>query len=489
MNFNNTLSNSNALGKTNKAQGLDLLGLSQQMRGDQLVTLGNGQNGESIFANLLDQIGNAGEGLSDLLGEAQLNNPEEVFQLIDNFPKEFKLNFLEELKQDLPELIQGLEVSKGTEKSLLAQPSEIVTKIQEVIDLVKDGGQKIAEAFQKVFDGGVFDSLFNAEGDVASEKVMASLDAKLKQLTSKENSQSQKALGAPELAKSDDAVELHNFMRKNVKAQPNKLRNFSQFQNKDSIIKAAQSTQPVVAEELPIQKLIKTQNTNPYMKSGEDNIIKAQQGLTSIEGQSAEQGMSNFMGQGGSQLNMDFLAAQQMQENAQVEGAEKTGEAQVLDFTKLTENSSNKAEVIKNVTNYLEQMQFNNQKELDVAVRHNELGEFNIQVSKDVKTNNLDLQIKAMTEEGINFFQENEAELAKTLSDKGIKLSSFKIGAKGESIMSSGMEKSDSGSSHQQNRDEQSQGYSQFKGQQNKDQDGQQRRRELWQKYQEQMAS
>ena len=94
-----------------------------------------------------------------------------------------------------------------------------------------------------------------------------------------------------------------------------------------------------------------------------------------------------------------------------------------------------------------------------------------------------------MTEDGINFFQDNEAELVKTLNDKGIKLATLKIGSKGESLMTGSSDKSDSGNMNQQNRGDQSQHFSQHKGQQGKDQGGQQRRRELWQRYQEQMAS
>lgn len=491
MNFSNLNLNSKAHGKAGQAQGLDLLGLSQQQQAEHLALL---QSGEGGFAELLGQIGKAGEGLAELLGGANPNNPEEVFELIDNFPTDFKLNFLEELKQDLPNLVAGLGESGGTEKNLIADPSEIATKVQEVIDLVKEGGQKISEAFQKVFDGGVFDSLFKAEGDVASEKVMASLDAKLKTLTGKENPIKSKEAG--DIANSDDAVQLHNFMQKNKRASKvpgqNKIKNFSQFNNKANLFKQAEQAEQapqVQAESNALQKIFKAQKSNPYMDSSEQSLFKANQQTMAVESTGSENLMDSFMGQNGSQLNMDFMASQQMQEGGEIQRVEGSSEGQVLDFSKITENSNNKAEVIKNVTNYLEQVQFNNQKELDVAVRHNELGEFNIQVSKDAATNNLDLQIKAASEEGVNFFQENEAELVKTLNDKGIKLSSLKIGAKGESIMSSGMEKSDSGSSNQQGRGDQSQSFAQHKGQQGKDHNGQERRRELWQKYQEQMAS
>ena len=80
-----------------------------------------------------------------------------------------------------------------------------------------------------------------------------------------------------------------------------------------------------------------------------------------------------------------------MMGNTIVEGSSEVNQPQALDLNQMIESSNSKTELIKNVTNYLEQVQFNNQTDLDVAVKHSELGEFNIQVSKDTTTNNLDL--------------------------------------------------------------------------------------------------
>lgn len=493
MNFNNLNLNSKMFGKANQGQGLDILGLSQQSQGDHLAMVGEGQRD---FAGLLAQIGQAGEGLADLLGGSKIENTENVFELIDQFPSEFKLNFLEELKQDLPKVVEGLELQGNTDKNLLANPTEIITKIQEVIDLVKDGGEKIADAFKNVFDGGVFDAVFKAEDSIANDKVLASLSDKLKALSAKSEG---KSLQSAEQVATDENIELHNFMKNQKAAMPKKasqLKQFAAFNKQDQVIQKNQSAvqnnlvQNVSEQDLNLQNMMRKNRANPYAKAqNNDNFFKANEVMAPTEGQNSQNLMYSFMGQNGSQMNMDFMASQNMMENTMVEGSSEVNQSQALDLNQMIESSNSKTELIKNVTNYLEQVQFNNQTELDVAVKHSELGEFNIQVSKDVTTNNLDLQIKAMTEDGINFFQENEAELVKTLNDKGIKLATLKIGSKGESLMSGSSDKSDSGSMNQQNRGDQSQHFSQHKGQQGKDQGGQQRRRELWQRYQEQMAS
>ena len=279
MNFNNLNLNSKLTGKANQGQALDILGLSQQGQSDKLAMLGEGQGD---FASLLAQIGQAGEGLADLLGGSKLESSEEVFELIDQFPSEFKLNFLEELKTDLPKVMQGLGAEGQADKNLLADPNEIVAKVQKVIDLVKDGGEKIADAFKSVFDGGVFDAVFKAESTIANDKVLSSLSDKLKSLSAKTKA---KAVQGKEQVATDENLELHNFMKNqkaNMMKKPNQLKQFAAFNKQENVIQKNQvavqnnQIQNVAEQDLNLQNMMKKTQSNPYMKAQKsENLFKA----------------------------------------------------------------------------------------------------------------------------------------------------------------------------------------------------------------------
>lgn len=475
----------NGAAGADSANALDILGLSQD-------GVANSQND---FSKLLEQLGAGQEGLQNLLGEG-LENPEQVLELIENFPKDIKLNFLEELKTDLPALLENIKTESNAISELGFSPKEIAGKVQEIIDLVKEGGEKVSDAFKSVFDGGIFNKIFG-EGEKVNPKLLSSLESNLKKMSAQEP-----MVAENKVSSSDDVLELHNF-RKNQQANQalNKnIKNFSQFNKQQGLIKSAEVNANNIASQvnadsnvLEMKKMFKQGMKNPYAQNTDSSMIKMNQ--VEPTQMTKDNGSQDFMGQG-QQQNQTLAAILGQgpsqsseainQDSVFMNNADKTA---ALDLNKMIDGSSNKVELIKNVTNYLEQVQFSNQKELDVAVKHAELGDFNIQVSKDIKTNNLDLQIKAMTDEGVNFFQDNEVELMKTLNDKGIKLASLKIGSKGEGSMSLGLDKQDSSGTNQQSKDGQSQSFAQQQRQQQGKDSGHDRRRELWQRYQEQMAS
>ncbi|WP_412462982.1 hypothetical protein [Halobacteriovorax sp. RT-2-6] len=95
---------------------------------------------------------------------------------------------------------------------------------------------------------------------------------------------------------------------------------------------------------------------------------------------------------------------------------------EVLDLSNVT----NADQMIKEVTNYIEMNRIENSKSLQVLVKHNELGHFNVTANKDAN-GMIALNIEASTIEAKEFFKENEVKLLKNLDMKGIRVADFKI--------------------------------------------------------------
>ena len=160
-------------------------------------------------------------------------------------------------------------------------------------------------------------------------------------------------------------------------------------------------------------------------------------------------------------------------------------------------NVTSKEQLINEVSNYIQRSYVAGHDQLDVVVKHDDLGDFMISAKKMDKGGEVALEIQTKLENGHDFFTQNESDLVKTLQNNGIKLSSLKIAQKseisltmesGKSFM--GEQANDQGSSHRnsgsfsEGRQQSSQGSS--------SRDGQERRRELWQEanqYRQQLAS
>lgn len=165
--------------------------------------------------------------------------------------------------------------------------------------------------------------------------------------------------------------------------------------------------------------------------------------------------------------NVQSLNAQNEQN---VGGSEK-----VLDLSKI--NSANTTEIIKNISNYIEQNQIMNTDSMDLNVKHEDLGQFKIQVNRNVGANQnaMDLQIVTTTAEGHEFFAKNEIGLIKTLSQAGIQLSDFKLV---QGTENTNLAQGDS----RQNQNSHSQTAKEFMNSNNgNSQQGSDRRKELWQ--------
>lgn len=159
------------------------------------------------------------------------------------------------------------------------------------------------------------------------------------------------------------------------------------------------------------------------------------------------------------------------------------GSTHQLDLSKIDMNNSK--EIINRISNYLEQNNLATSNNLEVSVKHEQLGQFKINASKMNQGSDLiDLQITTSSPEAHKFFMKHENELLQTLNKNGVQLSDFKVMTAvhdGQSSSSSSF-----GQSFSQNGREQYSS-SQFES---KDFDqGQQRRKELWNEYRERLGA
>ena len=155
-----------------------------------------------------------------------------------------------------------------------------------------------------------------------------------------------------------------------------------------------------------------------------------------------------------------------------------TGNAgKVLDLSKM--DTANHTEIIKRISDYVQQNQVANSNSLDLTVKHDSLGQFKIQVNKpmDPRSNQMDMQITTSTPEGHDFFVKNEIGLMKNLNQAGIQLSDLRIVSGGEASSFAQNDSRQSGNNNQFNqgpKEQMSFDSGDFSN-------GSDRRRELWQ--------
>jgi hypothetical protein len=149
--------------------------------------------------------------------------------------------------------------------------------------------------------------------------------------------------------------------------------------------------------------------------------------------------------------------------------------------------ASSNSELIQKVTNYIEQNAIQNSNSLEVMIKHDELGMFKVNAQKTGLGQQIELEIAASSNQGHKFFVDNESQLIKNLSDAGIKLSGVKIVSGSEVIMTETKSQlsQDFSNSSQDQKGGFSENSSRFGSQRGQDQ-GEQRRRNLWDQAQKQ---
>ena len=118
-------------------------------------------------------------------------------------------------------------------------------------------------------------------------------------------------------------------------------------------------------------------------------------------------------------------------------------------------------------------------------MKHDELGQFRLNVTRGVDRNAIEMKIMAGGE-GHRFFTEHEVDLVKALNQNGVKLTDLKI-LQSENISESG--KSSSGSFSDSQGDEAGSQFGQSRHNQHNGRDGSERRKLLWEEYREKMGA
>ncbi|MDD0852652.1 hypothetical protein HBN50_06065 [Halobacteriovorax sp. GB3] len=221
---------------------------------------------------------------------------------------------------------------------------------------------------------------------------------------------------------------------------------------------------------------------NGIIKTDKKEVMKSLKGSSSADGEMkidmALQGQAKTASELGLLTNDGIKPLQ-----AKTASVEASVQNKVIDLTSM--NPTDTEQMIQKISDYVVQSRVQNADRLDLTVKHDSLGQFNIQVNKQSNSEFVDLQIKTATAEGNQFFAKNEVELLKHLSQKGVKIQDIKIAMNDAPQMASNTKESSDNSSFNQN-----QGDSRFQRQDQQSSDrGSERRRQLWQEYQERLGA
>jgi hypothetical protein len=254
------------------------------------------------------------------------------------------------------------------------------------------------------------------------------------------------------------------------------------------------------------------QNMNTVNKAAANNLInlntKSIKKNSNIKGYGKAQANieNNMFGLSGADFNTELKVENEFGSKMQVQTVSQNGAKANLEFmsasldtqtpkgfdvinnnTKVLDMSSidinNKTEIIAKIVNHIEQNKLESSSTIDLLVKHEELGNFRVNVSKTA-TNQVDLEIITQSSKGSEFFMKNEAEMIKALDQSGVKLLNYKLvssSSHAEFSKVSSDSKNQGFDMGQQSSQEQSQSKQFQSG--NKDSD---RRRQLWQEYKEQ---
>ncbi len=253
-------------------------------------------------------------------------------------------------------------------------------------------------------------------------------------------------------------------------------------------------------EELPAAKMMMNQNAKAYgqgMTMMNDSLIRNTKDFANKD---VKKGKQNLMGidelhtkdtKAGAELaTLRQEAVPALQNNKENHGQSQlnaNANQKVLDLSHI--NTTNTSEIIKKISDYVEQNNVANKQSLDLTVKHESLGEFKIQVTKVPESmngglNQIDMQITTSSKEGHDFFVKNEVSLMKNLNQSGINLSDLRIVASSSESSAFGQSDSRQSSSFSQNQDGSRQ-FSSFESSSFSSGNGAERRKALWEEAQQ----
>lgn len=393
---------------------------------------------EGILAELQQTVEQTAEGLGEALAEV----PEAVLEKIQ-------------------ELLGGMEdLAEGTPLAEFLGKNNIEP---EVLGLSK------ADAKELVFDG----DTFAGKGKLKSfdlPQALSKLEQKLESVTQmvKEGVENKgEALRA--------LAEEFRSMRPADKMNARDLRRPSFFEGGDDFLKTREMTGATKAQAQVM--------TAGYAKQADKDAS-----IFSKYAKETEAPMMTKSAQPVSEVSMESILIPEAVTATTKSSGESQVKAQVGQTLDLSQMGNAKpSEVITRIVNYLDQQQLTAKGELDVIVKHDELGQFRLNVAKGAEKGAIDMQISA-GREGHRFFVDNEVELVKTLNQNGVRLTDLKIvqadiiSEAGSSSKSNSFADSQSG----EGRGQFNQSHQQRGGHSH---DGSERRRQLWEEYRERMGA
>lgn len=156
-----------------------------------------------------------------------------------------------------------------------------------------------------------------------------------------------------------------------------------------------------------------------------------------------------------------------------------------FDMTQI--KSSEPTEIMKQVSDYIQQSQLAGKDQLDLTVKHHELGQFKINVSKLQGQQHIDLQITTQSKEAHQFFVRHENDLMRNLVQSGIQLSDLRVVAAQSDLSPAHQSESKQFYQGSQDQNSSSKQWASFESHQFGD--GRERRKELWEEYRSRLSA
>ncbi|MDO9180759.1 MAG: hypothetical protein Q7U04_00055 [Bacteriovorax sp.] len=506
---------SQILPKSSKAQGLGDKKATAKTEADGAsngaASEVSGKGKEGVFASLLSNLtgkdkaegkasevqSETGEILKNLLAEKNKENSEGKVE--DQKDKNI------EAKAGLSLLVENSELGKGkAEKNIIEKKSDSVdqklaktsSNLDQLLNTLK-GNSDFKETN---------DAEDNNESD--AQNSLESLRTKKSIQPAKLNSKSESTLdflinGTKEKNVGENAapISLKLISKESEISSPH-----AKVMTGEDYIKNMISSEKAAPNKLAsLNNLMDLQKNNPQNVKGygqglsllSDPLIKNTKDLASKEsGKKSIDELRNPETKVGAELaviKQDMMPEIQNNKNGHGQPAETQTQAnqKVLDLGSL--NTANTTEIIKRISDYVEQNQVANKASLDLTVKHETLGEFKIQVTKmpsqsiNQGQNLIDMQITTSNKEGHDFFVKNEVSLMKNLNQAGVNLSDFRIISTMAESTSFGQSDSKQSSSFSQNQEGSEKQFMSFNSSnfRSDTNSGSERRKELWEEYQQ----
>jgi hypothetical protein len=277
--------------------------------------------------------------------------------------------------------------------------------------------------------------------DTKSQKInlnneFVSLDTK--KLNTTEDFISQKiSLKQPGLEKADgESLELPNAEAKMIKGEDNTkndklsnlLKNFNKTSNTDETIFKSKAENVATAD-------LKTGADSAAVKANvfslstlvgekKENASTADKNVAVKNSDEQQPTLAKILDFRPTTMNPEAAVL----ETGKAEAIDNKAPAKVLDLSSVQiSNNTSKNEIIQKIADYIQTNHLANQSEVELTVKHQDLGTFQINVQKMKGATDIKMSIAANEQEGFKFFQKFEGELVRTLESAGIKVADFKV--------------------------------------------------------------